>query len=142
MAEKSQWKREYSAGGIVFKNENDQFYVLLVQHSGHHGWGFPKGLVGKDESMKETALREVREEGGVEAEIVDESGETHYFYRQEGQKISKTVKFYLMKYVSGDIKDHDWEVENSGWVLADQVEEKLTFKTDKEVFQRAKELLK
>jgi len=47
-----------------------------------------------------------------------------------------------MKYVSGDIKDHDWEVENSGWVLADQVEEKLTFKTDKEVFQRAKELLK
>ncbi|MCL5411805.1 MAG: NUDIX domain-containing protein [Patescibacteria group bacterium] len=141
MPEKSLWKREYSGGGIVFKKEDDRVYILLAQHSRHHGWSFPKGLIDKGESMKEAALREVKEEGGVEAEIVDDVGESHYFYSQDGQKISKTVKFYLMKYLSGNIADHDWEVENAEWVPVDRVEEKLTFKTDKEIFQQVKKLL-
>ena len=57
-------KFEFSAGGVVYKKQNDQMMILVSQHSGHHGWVFPKGLIGdsiKNEKKEETAIREVEE---------------------------------------------------------------------------------
>lgn len=135
-------KFETSAGGIVYKKEEAQIHILLVQHSAHHGWGFPKGLIDPGEDPKTTALREVNEEGGVQAKIVSELPPTEYFYQFEGQKIKKKVTYYLMEYLSGDIGDHDWEMEAADWVPQEKVEDQLTFKSDKEIFQKAKNLIK
>lgn len=132
-------KREFSAGGIVF---NDKGQALLTQHSQNHHWSFPKGLLDHPEqTMEESALREVREEGGVGAEIVGKVGYSKYIYTFEGEKIFKVVTYFLMKYISGDIKDHDWEVEDIGWYEVEEALKQLTFLQDKVLLRKAADLL-
>ncbi|OGY26119.1 MAG: hypothetical protein A2Z24_01850 [Candidatus Woykebacteria bacterium RBG_16_44_10] len=135
-------KFEFSAGGIVYRKVDDQTEVLVVQHSAHHGWVFPKGLIDSGEDKKTTALREVNEEGGVAAKIIQELPPTEYFYQLEGEKIKKKVVYFLMEYISGDIGDHDWEMEAAEWVPLEKVEERLTYKTDKELFKKTAKFLK
>lgn len=139
-------RREFSAGGIVFKRSKvngHMSYVLwlVVQHSQHKGWVFPKGLIGdakENESKEETAVREVREEGGINAKIVKELIKpVKYWYVWNKEKIAKTVYFFLMEYVSGDIKDHDFEVMDSKWLTEEEVRKTLTYKNDKKAFEEA-----
>ena len=139
-------KTEKSAGGVVFKLPDKKNFSLeevewlVIQHSQHKGWGFPKGLIGdihKDEDPKEAALREVEEEGGVKAEIVDEDYvESKYTFRWKDALIKKTVYFYLMRYLSGDPKDHDWEVSDATFLPTSEVLKRLTYDSDKEVFKK------
>ncbi len=135
------FKFEESAGGIVFKKEKDTTYVLVTQHSAHHGWVFPKGLIDSGEDRPTTALREVKEEGGVEAKIIQELKPVEYFYKIESHTIKKKVTYFLMEYLSGNIEDHDWEMEAAEWLPLEKVEERLSYKTDKQVFQQAKAIL-
>lgn len=126
--------REFSAGGIVF---NDKGQVLLTQHSQNKHWSFPKGLIDPGQTSEEAAVREVKEEGGVEAEIVDKVGYSKYVYTLNGEKIFKVVTYFLMKYKSGDPKDHDWEVEEVGWYEVEDALKQLTFSQDKELLKKA-----
>jgi len=135
-------KFETSAGGVVYKKEDGQGFILLTKHSAHHGWVFPKGLVDEGEDTKTTALREVNEEGGVQAKIIVELPPAEYFYKLKGETIKKRVYYYLMEYVSGDPADHDWEMEAADWIPIEKVEETLSFASDKKVFQEAKKMLK
>ena len=134
-------RSEFSAGGIVYKIVNNVPVWLIVQHSKHKGWIFPKGLIGdrvEGEGKEETALREVEEEGGINAKIVlDKPFFTNYVYTFEGQKIFKTVYFYLMEYVSGEIENHDWEVSEAKWLSKEDVLKQLSFKADKVMFAKA-----
>ena len=142
-------KFEFSAGGIVFKRTKNKeqrtnLQILVSQHSQHHGWVFPKGLIGdhiKGEGKEETALREVQEETGVLGKILKPLVPVTYRYVFEKEKIKKTVYYYLMEYISGDIKDHDWEMENVEWLPPDKVEERLTYDSDKKVWKEAQKLL-
>jgi 8-oxo-dGTP pyrophosphatase MutT (NUDIX family) len=134
-------KFEHSAGGVVFKKTSSKVFILLTQHSQHHGWVFPKGLIDEGEDKETTALREVKEEGGVEAKIVKELPAVEYFYKFEGQLIHKKVTYFLMEYVSGNIEDHDWEMEAAEWLEAGKVEDRLSYKTDKQVFNQAVKLI-
>jgi 8-oxo-dGTP pyrophosphatase MutT (NUDIX family) len=127
-------KFEFSAGGVVFKEENGRKVILLAQHSQHHGWVFPKGLIGdtvKGEKKEATALREVEEETGVKGEILKPLTPVTYWYVWEGDKRKKTVYYFLMNFVSGDKTKHDNEMEAVEWLPVDDVETRLTFKTDK-----------
>ncbi|MBI5127481.1 NUDIX domain-containing protein [Candidatus Roizmanbacteria bacterium] len=128
-----------SAGGIVFKKEASQILWLITQHSQHKGWVFPKGLVGdkdSNESMETAAIREVEEEGGIKAKIINEKPvETHYQYRWAGDHIKKTVFYFLMEYQNGDPKDHDWEMMDAKFVPTDEVRKTLDYKSDKEAFE-------
>lgn len=142
-------KFEFSAGGVVFKNKkvksNEQIEILLCQHSYHHGWGFPKGLIGdhkKGESKEETAIREVEEETGARAEILDALDPVTYWYKLKDETIKKTVYFFVMKYIDGDITKHDFEMENVEWIESDKVLDKLTYKSDKEVFKKAAPIIR
>lgn len=126
-------KREFSAGGIVFNNGK----VLLTKHSQNKHWSFPKGLIDPGQTSEEAALREVKEEGGVEAEVIDKVGYSKYIYTHNDEKIFKIVTYFLMKYVSGDIKDHDWEVEESGWYQPEAALKQLTFSQDKALLKQA-----
>lgn len=146
------YKTEISAGGIVYKilttkilNPKSDIVWLITQHSQHKGWGFPKGLIGDtvyDESMAKAALREVREEGGVKAKIVNDKPVTvKYKYRFKEYLVNKTVYYFLMEYISGDPKDHDWEVSEAKFVTNDEVKKTLTFKNDKEAFEKALKII-
>lgn len=130
-------KREFSAGGIVFNNDGQ---VLLTKHSQNKHWSFPKGWIEQGQTSKEAAVREVREEGGVEAEIIKKLGDSKYVYTLHGEKIFKVVVYFLMKYVSGDPKDHDWEVEEAGWYEVDEALKQLTFSQDRELLKKALEI--
>ncbi|MBI3984892.1 MAG: NUDIX domain-containing protein [Candidatus Levybacteria bacterium] len=137
-------KFEFSAGGIVFKKEKDKVFILVSQHSGHHGWVFPKGRIGdhvENEGRKETALREVKEETGVEGKILNPLKPVTYFYKSEGENTKKTVYYFLMQYLKGEITDHDWEMENVEWLPIEEVEKRLSYPSDKKVWKEAKELI-
>jgi 8-oxo-dGTP diphosphatase len=139
-------KMQYSAGGIVFRSQKSEvrsqkFLVLVCQHSQHHGWVFPKGLIDEGESKEEAALREVREETGIHGKIIKSLDPVDYWFVLDNQKIKKTVYYFLMEYVGGDTKDHDHEMENVEWIGVEEVEKRLTYESDKKVWQIAKELI-
>jgi len=142
---------QISAGGIVLKLiTNHQSLVtrlwLICQHSQHKGWVFPKGFVGdkdKNESNETAALREVEEEGGVKAKIINPKPiETHYEFKLNGLQVKKTVFLFLMEYVSGDPKNHDWEMSDAKFVTIDEVKKTLTYPSDKQAFENVLKLLK
>ncbi len=131
-------KRIFSAGGIVIKKDDGNIKVLISQHSKHLGWDFPKGHIESGESSEQAALREVEEETGVRAEIIERVGETKYFYFEDGERVFKTVIFFLMKYVGEGEATTAFEVSDMAWLSVDEVEEKLTFKDTKKLWEEAK----
>lgn len=137
-------KRQFSAGGIVFNNQNQ---VLVTQHSQNKHWSFPKGHIDPGETSEEAALREVREEGGIVAEIISKVGYSKFIYTQDaparpagGEKIFKVVTYFLMKYISGDSKDHDLEVSEAGWYTVENALKQLSYSQDKILLKKALEL--
>ena len=141
-------KKEVSAGGIVYKTTPEGTVWLITQHSHHKGWVFPKGLIGdKDnaEKMPEAALREVEEEGGVKAKIVDPTPvETEYSYRWKGSPhgmddkeeflVRKKVYYYLMEYISGDPQNHDWEMMDAKFTTVEEAKKILSYPSDLKAF--------
>lgn len=136
-------KNEVSAGGMVFQKEKNTILWLVTQHSQHKGWGFPKGLVGDtvaEEAKEDAALREVEEEGGVQARILPvDPVQTSYSYTFQDTVVHKKVWYYLMEYISGDPKDHDWEVSEAVFLPAKEVLSTLTFPEDVEAFKQMQE---
>ncbi len=137
-------ERVLSAGGVVFRKNKKKgdIEVLLVQHSGHHGWGFPKGHVEEGETPAFTAHREVEEEAGVRGEILEKAGTTTYFYVMEGRKFFKTVVYFLMRFVENVEPTHAWEIENKEWLPINQVARRLTFDDDKKMWQQVAKRLR
>lgn len=134
-------KFEFSAGGVVYKQTPNTILILLGQHSQHHGWVFPKGLIGdqiENESKEETALREVKEETGMEAKILEPLSPVTYWYQFNGEKRKKTVYYYLMLYLGGNSEKRDMELEHVEWLPIDAVEKRLTYPSDRKVWQEAK----
>src|SRR5882724_3725146 len=134
-------KFEFSAGGIVYKRDTKRTFILVSQHSGHHGWVFPKGHIAdkkKNETKEEAALREVQEETGVVREIIQPLPPITYWFIHEKEKIKKTVYYFLMQYVQGKITDHDHEMEKVEWLPIEEVAERLTYPSDKQIWEKAK----
>src|SRR5919108_2221525 len=137
-------KREVSAGGVVYRREGDGIEVVLASRRTRRGdlaWGLAKGGIEDGESMEVAALREVREETGIRAEIEASLGETRYFYVWEDVRIRKTVHFFLMRSVGGDIDDRDDEMEEVRWVPLERALKRAAYRGERDVLQRAAELL-
>jgi 8-oxo-dGTP diphosphatase len=136
-------KTQVSSGGVIFRRQNNVIEVALVAVKGGNVWCLPKGLVDKGEVPEKTALREVKEEAGLKGKIVKKLGEITYwfFIKKENVKYKKTVHFFLMEYESGDISNHDWEVDNVAWFPIDEALRKATYKGEKETIQKAKDIL-
>lgn len=135
-------KFEFSAGGIVFKKEESNLYILVSQHSQHLGWVFPKGLIGDREELKgekkeETAVREVEEETGAKGEILKQITPVTYWYVMDGEKRKKTVYYFIMKYTGGDITKHDHEMAAVEWLPENEILSRLSYKSDKDAFTEA-----
>jgi 8-oxo-dGTP pyrophosphatase MutT (NUDIX family) len=129
---------EFSAGGVVVRG--DQVVVIVPvkrDAGGNKVLGLPKGHIDGGETPEEAATREVREETGIEAELVDELGEVRYTYQRGGRRIAKRVRFYLFDYRSGDVADHDHEIEQARWLPLEEAARTLTYRGEREMVARA-----
>jgi 8-oxo-dGTP pyrophosphatase MutT (NUDIX family) len=131
-------QREFSAGGVVVR---DGECIVVVPWrraaNGSRTLTLPKGHPHDDESAADTALREVREEAGVDAEVVDKLGDVRYFYQRGERRIAKVVSFFLLAYVSGTPEDHDEEIEEARWMALEDAAEELTYRGEREMVSRA-----
>lgn len=129
---------ETSAGGIVYQKTEGIIRWLIIQHAGKGHWGFPKGHVAdkiENEQMEAAALREVEEEGGIRAKIVNDMPvRNEYFYKIGGKLRKKHVYYYLMEYISGDIANHDHEVSDIKWATEEELLQTITYQTEKDIF--------
>jgi 8-oxo-dGTP pyrophosphatase MutT (NUDIX family) len=118
----------------------DEVVVIVpVKRSpdGRRVLGLPKGHLDGDETPEEAARREVAEEAGVTAELVLELGDVTYHYERRGRRIAKTVRFFLFNYVSGDVADHDHEIEEARWIPLARAARELTYSGEREMVHRA-----
>ncbi|MEA2245223.1 MAG: hypothetical protein QOD24_4779 [Solirubrobacteraceae bacterium] len=130
---------EFSAGGVVFNAARDVVVIVPTRRAadGSRVLALPKGHPDGAESPAEAALREVREETGVEAEVIESLGQVRYWYQRGGRRVAKAVEFFLLRYLSGDVADHDHEVEDACWIPADEAAERLTYDGEREMVRRA-----
>ena len=136
-------RTQVSSGGVIFRNEGSAAEIALVAVKEGRVWSLPKGIVEKGEEPPETAVREVREETGLSGKIVKKIGDISYWYyiKDDNAKCRKTVHFYLLEYVSGTTADHNWEVNAAEWVRIDDALNRVSYKGDREIVQKAKEML-
>ena len=134
-------KRQFSAGGVVFRQEDGELLWLVIKPAGRDNWRLPKGLIDRGETSVQTAQREGREETGVEVEVVGKIGQDKYFFNLGGERIYKTVTYYLMRYLQDAKGPMSWEVEEIAWLPFEEALERLTFKGEKEILQKAREIL-
>ncbi len=133
-------KWEFSAGGVVFKKEEDKVFILLIRVKKR--WSFPKGNIERNEKKEEAAVREVKEETGIEAEVIDYLGDIEYWYHLGGYKIHKFVYYYLMKYKSGEITPQKEEIDEARFVELKECYEILSYDKDKNILKKAEQKLK
>jgi 8-oxo-dGTP pyrophosphatase MutT (NUDIX family) len=139
-------KTEISAGGVVYRRIDGRIEVILASRRTRRGdiaWGLAKGGIEPDETTEEAAVREVREETGLEARIERSLGETRYIYVWEDVRIRKTVHFFLMKATGeGDVNDRDDEMEDVRWFPLERALKRAAYRGEREVLGRAASVLR
>lgn len=156
--------REFSSGGVVYKKDKNQIYWLIRRTSASEMfpetyWMLPKGWLDDDgvdvpgpmasgkvkateDVLKDTAIREVKEEGGVNAKVVNKIGTSTFFYTHPVRgKIMKFVTFFLMEWVEDSPDGFDFETSEIAWLSYKEALEKLSFDREKEVLKKAAKLL-
>ena len=139
-------RTEISAGGVVFRErEGGGFEVALIRtHEGR--WQLPKGWIEEGEEHAATAMREVREEAGVDAEVVGRLDTIEYWYKStydpEPVRVHKYVHMFLLRYIAGSTDDHDDEVTEARFVEIAKAERMLAFKDEQRMMGMAAEMLR
>jgi 8-oxo-dGTP pyrophosphatase MutT (NUDIX family) len=136
---------QISAGGVAFRWKDAEPEIAIVSVKPKLRWQLPKGIVDPGESPEVTAVREVKEEAGIETERLGLIETIEYWYRSikygKPVRYHKFVHFYLLEYHSGDVSEHDHEIEESRWVSFEEALELLAFKGEREVVEKAREMI-
>src|SRR5437773_8993099 len=136
-------RREFSAGGVVVRNLRGRPVLAAIRPAGkpEGTWALPKGLIGPGERAEATALREVREETGVEATPVEKLGDVRYVYTWKGERIFKVVSFFLFRYERGEIGDvppeFAHEIEEARWLPLPDAADLLAYEGEREMARKA-----
>jgi 8-oxo-dGTP pyrophosphatase MutT (NUDIX family) len=160
--QKEKLKREFSAGGVVFKKKGNKTLWLVAQTASSRlfpetYWRLPKGWLddkgnepgplasgekkATEEEIRRAAIKEVREEGGVEAKIVSKIGTVSYFYTWGGIRKLKFVTFFLMEWTNNLPEGFGWETSQTKWLPFEKAMQKLFSKSEKKVLEKAKIIL-
>jgi 8-oxo-dGTP pyrophosphatase MutT (NUDIX family) len=130
--------RATSAGGVVHRIRDGRIEIVLVHRISPPLWALPKGTPDAGETRAETALRETREETGLEVAPEEELGEIRYFFVRGTTRFNKTVHFFLMRPIGGSTDAHDSEFDEVRWFPVDEALALMTHRTEREVVERAR----
>ena len=156
--------REFAAGGVVFRHKNGKTYWLVTKSSPSKDypqtyWRLPKGWLddedkglkpgplttglkkATEEDLQKAALREVAEEGGVKAKIVNKVGSERLFFTVSDQKILKFVTFYLMAWLTNLSEGPGFETSEVAWLIFEDARKKLKYESEKKVLDKANTIL-
>jgi ADP-ribose pyrophosphatase YjhB (NUDIX family) len=138
-------RREFSAGGVVVRRLRGRWWLAAIRPGGKDVWALPKGLVGRGESPADAAGREVAEETGVEGRLAGKLGDVRYVYTWKGERIFKVVSFFLFRYRRGRLGEIPpalaHEVDEARWLPLEDAPRLLAYKGEREMAERARELL-
>jgi 8-oxo-dGTP pyrophosphatase MutT (NUDIX family) len=129
--------REFSAGGVCVRRMRGRDFMAAVRVKDGTVLALPKGHIDPGESSAEAAQREVREEAGVDATLVEKLGDVKYWYSRDGQRVMKVVSFFLFRYRSGSVRDHDHEVDSAEWVPLDEAPRLLAYGGERQMAEAA-----
>jgi 8-oxo-dGTP pyrophosphatase MutT (NUDIX family) len=133
--------RATSAGGVVHRNLDGRLQVLLVHRRSPRLWALPKGTPDSGETIEETALRETREETGIEVEIERQLRSIRYFFVRGSTRFHKTVHFFLMRPIGGSTDEHDSEFDEVRWTDLEEALAILNHATERSVVEEAAQVL-
>lgn len=138
--------RQVSAGGVVYRRAAGEVQIAIVRVGPKRRWQLPKGIVEQGEDPKATAVREVREEAGVDARVAAPLDTIEYWYvgnERDGRRVRfhKFVHLFLLEYASGDVADHDHEVDEARWVPLGEAADMLAFESERKAMNQAAALI-
>ncbi len=133
-------KHLHSSGGIIFTKAGEVIQVALISTKNHTVWTIPKGLIDKGEKPEYTAIREIMEETGLVGRVVDKLGEKSYWFylKEKNMKCRKTVSYFLLAYVSGNIENYGREVDEARWFALDDALKIVSYSSDRDIIEKAK----
>jgi 8-oxo-dGTP pyrophosphatase MutT (NUDIX family) len=146
-------EREFSAGGAVIHYREGRWWIAVIEPQSPPGrqkrrnkpvLALPKGMVDREERPEQTAVREVREETGIDADVIAKLSDVRYVYVRswgDRQRVFKVVSFYLLLYRAGKVDDlrpdMRIEVRRAGWIALDEAPRRLTHPGEREVARLA-----
>lgn len=133
-----------SAGGVVYRWEDGVLEIALAARRTRKGelvWGLPKGALEDGETPEQAAVRETREETGLEVVVEQTLGDTRYFYVWDEARIRKLVHMFLMRAIGGDVTKHDDEMEEVAWFPAEEAVKLAAYRGERQTLERALEAL-
>jgi 8-oxo-dGTP pyrophosphatase MutT (NUDIX family) len=142
-------QREFSAGGVLVRTIRGREHVAAIRPQGRERiWALPKGRIDPGETAAETAVREVREETGVEGTLIEKLGDVRYVYTARwegasGERIFKIVSFFLLRAGRGRIGEIEEEmrveVAEARWLPLDEAPRLLSYDGERKMAAKALE---
>ncbi|HEX9343188.1 MAG TPA: NUDIX hydrolase [Actinomycetota bacterium] len=138
--------RATSAGGVIIAEPVPRSRIALVARRSPRGslqWTLPKGTQEEGETLTDTALREAREESGLEVALIGELATIDYWFvwAPEQTRYHKFVHYFLMHAVGGDLSLHDDEMEEAAWFTLEEARDLMAFANERRLLDRIPEVL-
>jgi 8-oxo-dGTP pyrophosphatase MutT (NUDIX family) len=133
--------RATSAGGVVHRSVDGRIQIVLAHRRAPVLWALPKGTPDSGETLEETALRETREETGLDVAIESKLRSIRYFFARGSTRFHKTVHFFLMRPLGGSVEAHDAEFDEVRWVGLEEALALMSHATERSVVEEAAEVI-